>query len=181
LLFLTAVFVFGNPLLVVGLVCSLVCSLVFTLVFLFLAFCQPSEVRRFLEDYLLGPETDGVFAPREAEDGDSVGDARDGPGADDFRPDFVVGERTEQFAEARQALVEKRLYRFDGHVVGGDAGAAGRNDTVGVLAAHEAVDGALDTVVIVTDEFSNRHFVAGLGDDFDDRFAGRILVDIATR
>ncbi len=91
-------------------------------------FCQVPQLRK----YQLGAgELAGIEAAGHAENDGGPDDARRGAGQDGRRADLLHAELGEKRAERGEFLGEQGADRFDGHILGRDAGPAGHEQDLG--------------------------------------------------
>src|SRR5438477_960676 len=90
------------------------------------------------------------------------------------RPDFLEGEHAEQLPETGQALVEQRLHRLVRGVARGDAGAAGVNHRLDVVACARVPHEAGHLRRLVAHDGRARHPVAGRGEELANDGAARV-------
>src|SRR5262245_55143580 len=95
------------------------------------------QMWKLRDDDLLHCKTDGGGGAGHGEENRATEEAADAAAEDRGGTDIVIGENAEDLAIARERLVEQAADRFVSLVAAGNAGSAGHQDRVHVVALAE--------------------------------------------
>src|SRR5262245_22649406 len=92
------------------------------------------QMRKLRDDDLLHRETDGGGRAGHREENLATDETADGAAEDGSGPDLVIAEHAEDLAVARERLVEQAADGFVSLIAAGNAGSAGHQDHVHIVA-----------------------------------------------